>query len=193
VLGAFFLNAGGSLGAAGQGAAGTLSLQVGASTSYDVVMPVRTALSGTPRLFVSAVVDDREGKDAGKGDGHGRLLATLWDCAPAGGCTELSSGHVEVKNHHAAGPELEDGKLKRVDGLIEAGHTLRLTLQRAEHGNAVSELLLQGGNSGSRLELTATPSPVAVAGLGLAALLLLLGLAGRPKQPQVLGGVDVAG
>ena len=92
------------------------------------------------------------GKD-GK-DGHGRLLATLSDCAAV--CTVLSTGHVEVKNHHGDGVQLEDGKLERVDAVLEPGHTLRLTVELDKHGNATSVLLLENGLS--RLELTTTPA-----------------------------------
>jgi hypothetical protein len=175
----FVLGADGVLRPAGtSSAAGTVRLAVGERTSYDVVLPVRTALSGTPHLVLSVSVQGKEDKDGTvKGDGHGRLLATVSDCAAV--CTVLSTGHVEVKHHHDTGPQLEVGKLKRLGDVVEAGHVLRLTLELDKHGNATSVLVLEDGSS--RLELTTTPSPVAAAGLGLAALALLGGLAARPE------------
>ena len=147
-----------------------------------MLLPVGTALSGTPRLFVDAVVTDRQGNAAAtNGNAHGRLLATLWDCATTSDCTEITSGHVDVNNDQDAGPQLEDGQLTNVDTVLAAGHTLRLTVELDRQGNATAVTLRQGGDSGSRLELTTVPSVLPLAGLGLAALLLLGGFAARRK------------
>ena len=194
-VGTFFLGSGGVLRPdSPAGTADTVPLQVGDTASYDVAVPLTTALSGTPRVYVSAFVADREGNAANvNGDGHGRLLVTLWDCTTLSACTQLASGHVDVHNQQSSGPQLEQGDLQDVDAVVEAGHTLRLTVELDHQGNATSVVLVQGGDSGSRLELTQTQTPAAVAGIGLLALLLLGGFAARPKPLQVVEGVDVAG
>ena len=169
-----------------------MPLQVGETATYDVVLPVATTVSGSPRLFLAAYVDGREG-NADPANGHGRLLATLWDCSTATTCVSLTTGHVEVQNQQGTGPQLEAADLSPVDSVLAAGHTLRLTVELERQGNATSVVVLIGGDSASRLELGQPQSPVAVAGLGLVTLLLLGGFAARPKKLQVVSGVDVAG
>jgi hypothetical protein len=157
------------------------------------VVALPTALSGTPRIVVDAYAADRDnGASTSNGNVHGRLLATLWDCSAPTICVELSAGHVEVQSQDDS-PQPQDGNLHSVDAVVQAGHLLRLTLELEPQGNAASVVLLQGGVSASRLELTSAPSVVPLAGLGLIVLLLGTVVATGTKERKVRGGVDVAG
>ena len=135
-----------------------MTLRVGESVSYDVLAPTRTALSGEPFVYVQEFIPVREGTDPTlHGDEKGRLIATLYDCGTT--CTKLVSAPFDIHNNKALQPQIEDGKLPRVDNkFLAAGHTLRLTLVMDNDGNAASVQLFTGGTSNSRLAVTATPA-----------------------------------
>jgi hypothetical protein len=135
-----------------------VTLRVGESASYEVLVPTRTALSGEPFVYVDEFISVREGADPTlHGDEKGRLIATLYDCGAT--CTKLVSAPFDIHNNKALQPLVEDGKLPRVDNkVLAAGHTLRLTLVLDNDGNAGTVQLFTGGTSNSRLAVTATPA-----------------------------------